>query len=130
MPRLSKPRSWKDYVSDLKQGGYRWTICKPSNTPFIFVRDKDTGKKITCKPLLNNVNSDIEQVIKAIIETGDKEWLGIKEESEQLTKSVVPTWVEIINLCNKDWPLRVKDSTRKTWDCELNNLLKDDVPRD
>ena len=129
MPRLSKPRSWKDYVSDLKQGGYRWTICKPSNTPFIFVRDKDTGKKITCKPFLNNVNSDIEQVIQAIIETGDNEWAGIKEESEQQTKTILPSWLEIEKACKDDWPLRMKEgSTVNLW-AGLNDLKRNDIPR-
>ena len=129
MPRLSKPRSWKEYVSDLKQGGYRWTICKPSNTPFIFVRDKDTGKKITCKPFLNNVNSDIEQVIQAIIETGDNEWNGINENSDQLTKTILPSWAEIEKACKDDWPLRMKEgSTVNLW-AGLNDLKRNDIPR-
>ena len=130
MARLKQVKGWNEYSKDLKKAGTRWTIRKKSNNPYIYVRDKDTNKEISCKPFQHLAEEDIEQVIKAIIETGDRNWSGIKEESEQLTKSSVPTWVEIINLCNKDWPLRVKDSTRKTWDCELNNLLKDDVPRD
>ena len=129
MPRLSKPRSWKEYVSDLKQGGYRWTICKPSNTPFIFVRDKDTGRKITCKPLLNNVNSDIEQVIQSIIQTGDKEWSGLKTAEETTTKASVHTWQEVEKACKEDWPLRMKEgSTANLWS-GLNDLKRNDIPR-
>tara|TARA_B100001094_G_scaffold37311_1_gene31567 strand:+ start:103 stop:852 length:750 start_codon:yes stop_codon:yes gene_type:complete len=124
------PKPWEDFAKDLKRLNTRWRIQKRDDSPFISVRDAKTKKRYSCQPLLHSNEGDIQKVVDTIISIGDKEWSGIKEESEQLTKSSVPTWVEIINLCNKDWPLRVKDSTRKTWDCELNNLLKDDVPRD
>ena len=124
------PKPWEDFAKDLKRLNTRWRIQKRDDSPFINVRDAKTRKRYSCQPLLHSNEGDIQKVVDTIISTGDKEWTGIKEESEQVTKSSVPTWVEIINLCNKDWPLRVKDSTRKTWNCELNNLLKDDIPRD
>ena len=128
---LSKKIKNSKIVSiDLKKNGCRWALRKYANRPHIFVRDRKTGKTFTCAPLIHSYQEDLEKVVQAILETGNNEWTGIKDESEQLTKSSVPTWDEIIILCNKDWPLRVKDSPRKTWDCELNNLLKDDVPRD
>ena len=108
-----------------KKNGCRWALRKYANRPHVFVRDRKTGKTFTSAPLIHSYQEDLEKVVQAILETGDNEWTGIKDESEQVTKSSVPTWDEIINICNKDWPLRVKDSTRKTWDCELNNLLKD-----
>ena len=124
------PKTWKEFSIDLKKNGCRWALRKYANRPHIFVRDRKTVKTFTCAPLIHSYQEDLEKVVQAILETGNNAWTGIKEKSEQLTKSTVSTWVEIINLCNKDWPLRVKDSTRKTWNCELNNLLKDDIPRD
>ena len=124
------PKPWGDFAKDLKRLNTRWKLQRREDSPFIHVRDTKTKKRFSCQPLLHSCEPDVEKVFQAIKEIGNKEWTGINEDSEQLTKSSVPTWEKIINLCLEDWPTRVKDSSSKTWKYELKNLDEKNVSRD
>ena len=129
MPRYKQVKGWNEYSKELKKAGSRWAIRKKSNNPYIYVRDKDTNKEISCKPFQHLSEEDIEKVVQAIIETGDNEWNGINENSEQLTKTILPSWAEIEKACKDDWPLRMKEgSTVNLW-AGLNDLKRNDIPR-
>ena len=123
------PKPWEDFAKDLKRLNKRWRIQKRDDSPFISVRDTKTRKRYSCQPLIHSNEGDIEKVVQAIIETGDNEWNGINENSEQLTKTILPSWAEIEKACKDDWPLRMKEgSTVNLW-AGLNDLKRNDIPR-
>ena len=123
------PKPWEDFAKDLKRLNKRWRIQKRDDSPFISVRDTKTRKRYSCQPLIHSNEGDIEKVFQAIIETGDNEWNGINENSEQLTKTILPSWAEIEKACKDDWPLRMKEgSTVNLW-AGLNDLKRNDIPR-
>ena len=123
------PKTWKEFSIDLKKNGCRWALRKFANRPHIFVRDRKTNKTFSCAPLIHSYQEDLEKVVQAIIETGDNEWNGINENSEQLTKTILPSWAEIEKACKDDWPLRMKEgSTVNLW-AGLNDLKRNDIPR-
>ncbi len=123
------PKPWEDFAKDLKRLNKRWRIQKRDDSPFISVRDTKTRKRYSCQPLIHSNEGDIEKVVQAIIETGDNEWNGINENSQQLTKTILPSWAEIEKACKDDWPLRMKEgSTVNLW-AGLNDLKRNDIPR-
>jgi len=123
------PKPWEDFAKDLKRLNTRWRIQKRDDSPFISVRDTKTKKRYSCQPLINSNEGDIQKIVQAIIETGDNEWNGINENSEQLTKTILPSWAEIEKACKDDWPLRMKEgSTVNLW-AGLNDLKRNDIPR-
>jgi hypothetical protein len=122
-------RTWPEYKKDLKRAGTRWRLDKDSKSPFIYVRDKKTNTRISCKPLRTDNPIDISKVFDACILTEQKEWAGIITHNKETTKTILPSWLEIEKYCKDDWPLRMKEgSTVNLWS-GLNDLKRNDIPR-
>ena len=122
-------RTWPEYKKDLKRAGTRWRLDKDSKSPFIYVRDQIAKTRISCKPLRTDNPIDINKVFDACILTDQKEWAGVTTEKEETTKTILPSWAEIEKACKDDWPLRMKEgSTVNLW-AGLNDLKRNDIPR-
>ena len=122
-------RTWPEYTKDLKRAGTRWRLEKDSKSPFIYVRDQKDRKRISCKPFRTDNPIDINKVFDACIVTDQKDWAGVTTEKEETTKTILPSWAEIEKACKDDWPLRMKEgSTVNLW-AGLNDLKRNDIPR-
>ena len=122
-------RTWPEYTKDLKRAGTRWRLEKDSKSPFIYVRDQKARKRISCKPFRTDNPIDINKVFDACILTDQKEWAGVTTDKKETTKTILPSWAEIEKACKDDWPLRMKEgSTVNLW-AGLNDLKRNDIPR-
>ncbi len=101
-------RTWPEYKKDLKELERDGDQKKNSKSPFIYVRDKKTNTRISCKQLRADNPIDISKVFDNCILTEQKEWAGIFTHNEENTKTILRSWLEIEKYCKYDWPLRMK----------------------
>ena len=130
-----KAKHWQDVIDFLMDIDARYMLRRNTNTPFLNVRDKQTKKQFSLKPIKAYENIDqILSVTKLIEHVGNKEWnldIPILDQLEHLDnpnlgiekEQPLYSWNDIYKITNDYLDKTLKRSSAKNTKADLNNLI-------
>ena len=75
MPRRRlKIRTWDDVVENLMDRDTRYMVRKDNKSPYLQIRDKQTKKQFSLKPLIHTSIDDVLKAETLIEDLGDADW--------------------------------------------------------
>ena len=80
-------RTWPEYAKDLRRASTRWRLEKDPKSPYIYVRDQENRKRVSCKPYRTDNAIDVDTVFNACLLAANKNWSGVVTNNEISTKS-------------------------------------------
>ena len=102
-------RSWESAIEELKLTNSRYMIRREKKTPWLQIRDQQTKKQFSLKPIRGHDNMpEVWEVVDLIIEIKNKPWPD--RPIEQLLKVLEDPNASFAD-CNYDWK-KIRELTR------------------
>ena len=130
-----KTRKWEDVIEYLVDIDARYMLRRTQKTPFLNVRDKETGKQFSLKPVKAWENIDqVFAVVRLIEHVGNQDWnfqMPILDQLEYLDnpnlqiekETPLYTWSDISKITVNYLDKTQKLSSAKNTKADLNNLV-------
>ena len=139
MPRRRlKIRNWDDVVENLMDRDTRYMVRKDNKSPYLQIRDKQTKKQFSLKPLIHTSIDDVLKAETLIEDLGDADWdfgLSVDKQLRYLknpnleVEKATPkyTWDDIYEITIEYLNRTQKRSSAKNTKADLNNLKRNEV---
>ena len=134
-----KTRKWEDVIEYLVDIDARYMLRRTQKTPFLNVRDKETGKQFSLKPVKAWENIDqVFAVVRLIEHVGNQDWnfqMPILDQLEYLDnpnlqiekETPLYTWSDISKITGNYLDKTQKLSSAKNTKADLNNLVNSNI---
>ena len=134
-----KTRKWEDVIEYLVDIDARYMLRRTQKTPFLNVRDKETGKQFSLKPVKAWENIDqVFAVVRLIEHVGNQDWnlqMPILDQLEYLDnpnlqiekETPLYTWSDISKITGNYLDKTQKQSSAKNTKAHLNNLVNSNI---
>ena len=134
-----KTRTWEDVINFLVDIDARYMLRRNKNTPFLCIRDKQTKKQFSLKPVKAFENIDQVLAVARLIEhVGNQDWnfdMPILDQLEFLAnpnleiekETPLYSWSDIKEITVNYLDKTQKRSSAKNTKADLNNLINSNV---
>ena len=134
-----KTRTWEDVINFLVDIDARYMLRRNKNTPFLCIRDKQTKKQFSLKPVKAFENIDRVLAVTRLIEhVGNQDWnfdMPILDQLEFLDnpnfeiekETPLYSWSDIKEITVDYLDKTQKRSSAKNTKADLNNLINSNV---
>ena len=134
-----KTRTWEDVVDYLVDIDSRYMVRRYTKSPFLSIRDKQTNKQFSLKPVKAFENIDRVLAVTRLIEhVGNQDWnfdMPILDQLEFLDnpnfeiekETPLYSWSDIKEITVNYLDKTQKRSSAKNTKADLNNLIKSNI---